>query len=235
MTKHTIATLLIASLAATAACKKKEEAPKAPAKPAAGSATTPAAGSAATTPTTPAAGSAATPAAGSAAAAPAATIDFMAGQSTGAKTEDVPNAADKWRNTLVDREIGASVTCPVDRTWKCKLGADKKFDIKDMSSNTFTLRVASGTDAAAALANEIAYVTSILPGVKQASTEGTTAILDVGPDPTWATPVARKAWVSIKDVGGKLFACHGLGSESNFTNDSPDFKALCDSVVAPAS
>ncbi|MEZ4366679.1 MAG: hypothetical protein R2939_10385 [Kofleriaceae bacterium] len=235
---------LCATLSLATACKKKEEAAPAPKPTTAGSAAAMAGSAAAMAGSAAAmAGSAAAMAgsaaamAGSAAAEPPPAVDFAAGQSTGADTSELPST-DKtytWRNTLVDKEVGATVTCPIDRTWHCKLGPDKKWVINDMSANQFAVRVGIGKDAAEVLANEIAYAKSILPVTKEASREGDSVVLDVDPDPTWVEKVPRSLWISVKDVGGKLFACHGWGSTAQLENSAIDYKDMCDSLAAPAA
>ncbi|HRH23066.1 MAG TPA: hypothetical protein PK295_00325 [Candidatus Magasanikbacteria bacterium] len=163
------------------------------------------------------------------------TTDYSVGQSTGAQTKDVPNteAGNTHRNTLVDNEIGVQVTCPPDKTWKCTLDGSGKFYIYDFSSNAFALRVVPGVSSIdAALAHEQKYLEATYPGVVKDSSQNGEAIFTVGPDPSWATQVNRKAWVQIKEVNGKFIACHGIGSESNFENDGPDYKSMCDSVKA---
>lgn len=161
--------------------------------------------------------------------------DWSQGQSTGAQTVSVPNTekGNEYRNTLVDKEIGVQVTCPVDKTWKCTLGSSGKFNIADMSSNVFSLRVVPGVSSMdEALAKEQKYLEATLPGVVKESSTGGVAVFTVGPDPSWAVAVNRKAWVQVKEVNNKFIACHGLGAVDNFENDSPDFKEMCDSVKA---
>lgn len=159
-------------------------------------------------------------------------IDFTAGQSTGKQTEDRPGK--EYRNTLVDKEIGATVTCPVDKTWKCKLEANGMWKVRDMSSNVFTLRAVPGaTSAAEAIKRETAYLSTTLPAVAEKAKGEDSVTLSVGPNPKWAKKVPRVAWLKVTDVGGKWFACHGIGSESNFDNASKDYAQLCDSVAAP--
>lgn len=163
--------------------------------------------------------------------------DWNAGQSTGAATELVAGTdpAATYRNTLVDREIGVQVTCPVDRTWRCKLGSDKKFSVADMSSNKFEIRVAQGADVNAALDREIEFVKAAFPGVAPGPKSNGGVLLDVGPDPAWAKPMARKAWIQIKQVGAKLFACHAWGPATGWDNTAADVAQICDSVKAPGA
>jgi len=159
-------------------------------------------------------------------------VDFTAGQSTGKQTEDVPGK--DYRNTLVDKEIGATVTCPVDKTWKCKLEANGMWKVRDMSSNIFTLRAVPGaTSAADAIGKESAYLKATLPAVAEKAKTDDSVTFTVGPNPKWAKKVPRVAWLTVKDVGGKWFACHGIGSDSNFDNASKDYVQICDSVAAP--
>lgn len=162
------------------------------------------------------------------------TTDWTVGQSTGAQTKNVPGTApDTYRNTLVDNEIGVQVTCPPDKTWTCTLDSTGKFNIADWSSNIFTIRVVPGVSTIdAALAHEQKYLEATLPGVVKDSSTGSEAVFTVGPDPSWATQVNRKAWVSVKEINEKFYACHGIGSESNFENDGPDYKSMCSSVKA---
>lgn len=162
---------------------------------------------------------------------PAAEIDWNEGQSSGQQTKDVPG--EDYRNTLVDAELGAQITCSPDKTWKCKLESDGKFKIRDMSSNVFTLRVAFGaTNAAEALDREIKYLEATLPEVKVAEKTEDSAVLDVGANPDWAKKVPRKAWLKVKEVNGKWLACHGIGGDYNYDNASKNYAGLCDSVAA---
>lgn len=168
-------------------------------------------------------------------ASPSAAMDWSVGQSTGTQTKDVPNAekGNEYRNTLVDNEIGIQVTCPPDKTWKCTLDTSGKFYIYDWSSNYFSLRVVSGVSSVdEAIDHEQKFLEATYPGVVKDSSVDGTAVFTVGPDTSWATQVNRKAWVAIKEVNGKFIACHGIASESNFVNDGPDFKAMCDTVKA---
>lgn len=167
--------------------------------------------------------------------APVTTVDYSLGQSTGTQTKNVPGTEKglEYRNTLVDTEIGVQVTCPGDKTWKCTLDSTGKFYIYDFSSNYFSLRVVPGVlSVDEALAREQKFLEATYPGVVKDSSANGEAVFTVGPDPSWATPVNRKAWVGIKEVNGKFIACHGIGSESNFANDGPDYKSMCDSVTA---
>ena len=214
--KAALSFVLILSLGLVVGCSKKDDGKGKPeAKPAAEKPET-------KTPAAPA-----TPAEP----APADEIDWAEGQSSGKQTKDVPG--EDYRNTLVDAELGVQLTCSVDKTWKCKLGPDGQFQVKDMSSNVFTLRHAFGAKSAAeALAREIKYLEATLPDVKVAEQTEDSAILDVGANPKWAKKVPRKAWLKVKDINGKWMACHGIGGDYNYDNASKNYAEICDTVAA---
>lgn len=166
---------------------------------------------------------------------PVTTGDYTLGQSTGSQTKNIPGteAGLEYQNTLVDNEIGIQVTCPGDKTWECKLDSTGKFQIQDMSANVFSLRVVTGVSSVdSALAQEEGYLKATFPGVAKDSSANGEAVFTVGPDPSWAVEVGRKAWLKIVEVNGKFIACHGVGADSNFENDSPDYVSLCNSVKA---
>lgn len=225
------------------ACKKKgdEQAPATSGTPAEPQAATPSPATPAAQPTTePAAEPAAAPApepkpaaAEPTSEAPAAAtgetaVDYSAGQSSGQQTERIEGQP----AALVDRELGAKVTCPTDRTWSCKLASDGKWKIQDMSSNTFQIRLATGaSDAAAALERELGYVRATWPVESEVSRTEDTVVLAVAADPNWARPVARRVWLRVKSVGDKWFSCIGAGSESNFENASGNYAEMCNSLT----
>lgn len=151
-------------------------------------------------------------------------------QSTGSQTELVEG--ENSRNTLIDREIGIQITCPVDRTWRCTLGGDGMWSLRDMSSNRLTVQVLGASDVAGALEAEIALVREELPVTEVASQEGSTAVLNIGPNPEWSSPVDRRAWIQVKQIGERYYACRGVGSEGNYENSRGDYEQMCESLSA---